>query len=145
MNELIEAMKVALADTYAFGLKCQNYHWNVTGTNFAEYHAFFAMLYEDASDATDVIAEGIRTLNAYAPASFIRFKDLTTIEDETKIPEALAMISRLSSDNEKVLASLTKAYELAESNKKLGISNFLQDRIQAHEKWGWQLRSFIKA
>ena len=29
-----------------------------------------------------VIAEGIRTLDAFAPASFVRFKDLSRIEDE---------------------------------------------------------------
>lgn len=144
-KDLVEALKVSLADTYAFGLKAQNFHWNVTGSNFAQYHAFFGGLYDDAADAVDVIAEGIRTLNAFAPASFVRFKELATIEDETKIPEALSMISKLADDNQKVLVSLNKAYELAEKNKNYGISNFLQDRITTHEKWAWQLRSFIKA
>lgn len=145
MTELVEALKVALADTYAFGLKAQNYHWNVTGPNFAQYHGFFGDLYGEVSPAADLIAEGIRTLNAYSPASFVRFKEISTIEDETKIPESMKMFSNLSSDNDKVLNSLHKAYEAAESAKKYGISNFLQDRITAHEKHGWMLRSFIKA
>ena len=144
-KELIEALKVVLADTYAFGLKAQNYHWNVTGPNFAQYHEFFGDVYSDASGAVDIIAEGIRTLDAYAPGSFIRFKDLTTIDDETNIPESLSMISKLTNDNRKVLASLYEAYNLAESSKKHGISNFIQDRITAHDKWAWMLKSFIKA
>ena len=144
MNDLIESLKIALADSYAFSLKCQNYHWNVTGSSFAEYHEFFGELYSEVQNGVDGIAEGIRTLGAFAPGSFIRFKDLATIKDETTIPESLVMIVRLSEDNTKVLNSLTKAYELAEKNKKYGISNYIQDRITAHEKHGWMLRSFTK-
>lgn len=144
MTELVQALKVALADTYAFGLKAQNYHWNVTGPNFAQYHEFFGELYGEVNPSVDLIAEGIRTLSAYAPASFSRFKELTTIEDETKIPESSEMFRRLLSDNEKVLSSLHKAYMMAEKDMKHGISNFIQDRITAHEKHAWMLRSFTK-
>ena len=65
MEELIEKMKVALASTYAFGLKAQNFHWNVEGANFLQYHEFFEKLYNDASGAVDNFAEEIRALNAY--------------------------------------------------------------------------------
>lgn len=144
-KELINAMKVALADTFAFYLKAHNFHWNVTGPNFAQYHEFLGDLWQEVFTGVDLIAEGIRTLDAFSPGSFSRFKELSTIEDETKVPDALAMLSKLSDDNEKVLQSLNKAYEVAESAKKYGISNFLQDRITAHEKHGWMLRSFKKA
>ena len=55
------------------------------------------------------------------------------------------MITKLANDNERVLASLNRAYALAERDRKFGISNFIQDRITAHEKHGWMLRSFLKA
>jgi starvation-inducible DNA-binding protein len=144
-KDLIEALKIALADTFAFYLKAHNFHWNVTGPNFSEYHKFLGDLWEETFDAVDLIAEGIRTLDAFAPGSFTRFKELSTIEDELKIPSAIDMIKKLEEDNKKVLASLLKAYDLAEKDKKHGISNFLQDRITAHEKHGWMLRSFTKA
>jgi len=67
------------------------------------------------------------------------------IEDELAIPDGLVMISRLMNDNQRVLYSLTQAYETAEAQKKYGVSNILQDRITAHEKHGWMLRSFVKA
>jgi starvation-inducible DNA-binding protein len=144
-KELIEKMKVALADTYAFALKSQNYHWNVEGPDFSQYHAFFGGLYEEVVDGVDIIAEGIRQLDAYAPASFTRFKELADIEDELIIRQPLDMFKQLSADNIKVLESLTAAYNQAEKDKKFGISNFLQDRITAHEKHGWMIRSHIKA
>ena len=144
-KELVDSLKIALADTFAFYLKAHNFHWNVTGPNFAQYHEFLGNLWEEVFSGVDLIAEGIRTVDAFAPGSFARFKELSTIEDELKIPSALDMFKKLSDDNDKVLASLNKAYETAESAKKYGISNFLQDRITAHEKHGWMIRSFIKA
>jgi len=143
--EPYDAIKVALADTYVLSVKVQGYHWNVTGPHFSEYHKFFGELYGELSDAIDVIAESIRTLDAFAPSSMKRFLELTTIEEATNIPDGLVMISKLAADNERVIASLTEAYELCEKHKHYGISNMLQDRITAHQKHGWMLRSFIKA
>lgn len=141
---LVDSGKVALADTFAFYLKAHNYHWNIEGPNFNDYHAFLNGLYNDAWTATDLIAEHLRTLDTYVPGSFERFKELATIEDETKVPNAKTMLTRLESDNKKVIASLTNAYNDAEAEKKLGFANFLQDRIDIHEKNGWMLRAMTK-
>ncbi len=144
MDDLVDNLKIVLSDTFAFYLKAHNFHWNIEGKDFYQYHAFLDGLYNELWSATDAIAEHIRALDAYAPGSFTRFKELSTIEDELNIPPAMTMISKLTSDNNKVIASLTKAYEYADKSNKLGVSNFLQDRIDIHEKHGWQLRSFTK-
>jgi starvation-inducible DNA-binding protein len=145
MDELEQALKKAQADSYAFYLKAHYFHWNIEGVNFPQYHSFLKSLYEEVFAAVDTIAEGIRTLDIYVPGSFTRFKELSSIQDETTIPSAISMITKLKDDNEKVLITLTKAYELAEEAKKYGISNLIQDRIETHEKHGWMLRSIIKA
>jgi DNA-binding ferritin-like protein len=54
------------------------------------------------------------------------------------------MMAKLESDNMKVIASLTTAYEAANAANQIGLSNFLQDRVDIHTKHGWQLRSFNK-
>lgn len=145
MDELVEQMKVCLASTFAFYLKAHNFHWNVEGVNFPQYHSFLEGLYTETWGAVDAIAEHLRTLNAYAPGSFIRFKDLSVIEDETNIPPATSMIAKLESDNKKLIETLTKTFELAEKNKKYGVADFINERIDIHEKHGWMLRSIIKA
>jgi starvation-inducible DNA-binding protein len=143
--EPYDALKVALADTYVFSVKVQGYHWNVTGPHFSEYHKFFGELYSEVNDAVDVIAESIRTFDAFSPGSMKRFLELTTIEEANNIPDSLVMISKLAADNERVIASITAAYELCEKHKHYAVSNMLQDRLTAHQKHGWMLRSFIKA
>lgn len=144
MMELVEALKKAQATTFALYLKAHNFHWNVEGPDFAQYHSFLGDFYGEVFGAVDTIAELIRTLDAYAPGSFSRFQQLSTIEDELTVPKGIVMIARLYSDNQRVLATLTDAYRMAESAGKLGVSNAIQDRITIHEKHGWMLRSFTK-
>ena len=145
MDELIEQMKVSLASTFAFYLKAHNFHWNVEGVNFPQFHSFFEGIYTDAWGAVDGIAEHLRTLDSYAPGSLGRYSELSLIKDEINIPSAIAMMTKLTTDNGTMIEQLTKTQALAEENNKMGLANYLQDRIDAHEKNGWMLRSIIKA
>lgn len=145
MEELVEKMKVVLADSYAFVIKASNYHWNVEGPNFPQYHELFGNLYEEVDGSIDSTAEHIRALDAYAPGSFSRFKELATIEDELNVPEAREMIVRLLGDNTKIINTLTEAFKAAEAANEVGLSNYLQDRIDIHKKHGWMLRATSKA
>ena len=144
MDTLIEIMRKVLADTFAMYLKAHNYHWNVEGSNFPQYHDFFGNLYEELHGAVDPIAEEIRALNAYAPGSFSRYLELTEIEDELSIPNGVEMARRLVMDNEKVLATLDIAFKLADELDQQGLADFIAGRIDAHKKHGWMLRSITK-
>lgn len=141
---LTELLKKALADVFAFYLKTQYYHWNVEGEDFYQYHELFGDIYEEVQGSVDMLAEQIRTLNEYAPGSLTRFKELSTINEDTIIPDNKTMARYLLVENEKVLAILTAAYQAAEEQEELGVSNFLQDRIQAHKKHAWFLRATTK-
>ena len=144
MDELEEKLKVVLADTFTMYLKPHMFHWNVTGPNFSELHAFFGGIYAELWAAVDLIAEQIRTLDAYAPGSYTRFSQLATVQDETSIPAAMSMVSKLKDDNDKVMESLKAAYLEAEKQKVYGLANFLQDRIDIHAKHGWMLKATMK-
>lgn len=141
MDTLVELMKKVLADTFALYLKLHLYHWNVEGSDFVQYHEFFGDLYEEVHGAVDPIAEQIRALDSYTPGSFTRFKELTDIEDELNVPKVHEMVARLQVDNQKVLATLNMAFKLANEFDKQGLMNFLADRIDTHNKYGWMLRS----
>jgi len=145
MDNLVLQMKVVLGSSFAFYLKTHNFHWNVEGPNFPQYHDFLNNLYNEVWNAVDAIAEHIRALDSYAPGSLGRFSELSVIDDQVNIPNAKAMFAELESDNQKVIAELTKAYRLAESANKVGLSNFMQDRIDIHSKHGWQLRATGKS
>ena len=144
MDELVQAMKKSLADTFAFYLKAQGFHWNVEGPNFPQYHALFDTIYNEVYGSIDQFAEEIRALDAYAPASFARFSELTSLQDEIQILNAQGMLAKLLADNDVVLSSLEQAYELAEVAHNHGLSNFLAERQDAHKKHAWQLKATLK-
>lgn len=143
-TELIEKLKVILASSFSLYLKAHNYHWNVTGSNFSEYHAFFAGYYESVHDSVDVYAELIRTLGSFAPGSLKRFSELTIISDEIAIPSPKFMFVRLASDNGLVLDELRSAHAMADSMNEIGVSATLETQIQFHEKMQWQLTAFAE-
>lgn len=144
MEELVHSMKVVQASTFAFYLKTHNFHWNVEGPDFPQYHKFFEELYTELWLAVDPIAEHIRALGAFAPGSLARFAELSVIEDELKVPAGIAMIAKLHDDNEQVIGTLFKAYEYANAMQEIGLSNFIQDRVDVHKKHAWMLRSILR-
>ena len=144
MEELIQQMKVYLADNVAFGMKAQQFHWNVEGDDFPSYHTFLGNLYEEVDGVIDQIGEYIRTLDAYAPLSPRRMLELTNIQDTDVAPEAMVMMRNLFNDNNIVMSSIMEAFRLAERYNEVGLANFLQDRIAAHKKHQWLLRSILK-
>lgn len=145
MNDiLVEKLKIVLADTFVMYLKTQFYHWNVEGSNFIQYHDFFKDIYEELQSATDLIAENIRKLGAYAPGSLERYMQLKTVNEELNVPPSYIMISRLLETNDGVMKSLMNAYEIAEETKCIGLSNFLQDRYDIHSKYKWMMNSLLK-
>jgi starvation-inducible DNA-binding protein len=141
---LTDKLKKVHADAFTFYLKAHFYHWNVEGPNFPQYHDFLQNLYQEVFASVDTLAELIKTLDSYAPGTLTRLKELTTIEETDDVPDAKTMMSRLLQENNILRASLLTAYRTAESTGEVGISNFLQDRIQAHEKHAWMLRSILK-
>ena len=141
---LSDNLKVLLASTNSLSIKAQNFHWNVEGPNFPQYHEFFANFYEEVYGSVDKVAEYIRTLDSYAPGSLTRYAELTIIEDQTKIPRPNLMFAELLSDNGKMIDLLNGCFVSAEEENKQGIANFIAERLDAHEKHGWMLRSILK-
>jgi starvation-inducible DNA-binding protein len=144
VEDLIQSLKVTLANTFAFYLKAHYYHWNVEGVDFHQYHTLLNQIYEEVYDSVDPMAEFIRILNAYAPGSLSRFTELSEIPGDDSVPAAPQMFANLLMDTETILASIEKSRKLAEDNGEFGLANFLQDRDAAHKKHRWMMRSLLK-
>lgn len=142
---LSDALKSLLATSYAFAIKSQNFHWNVEGPDFPQYHEFFGKIYEEVNDnAIDQTAEYIRVLGSYTPGSIARFAELNQLQDQVKIPRAELMVAELEQDNAKLLEMWKQTFPLAEQENEQGIADFIAQRIDAHGKHGWMLRSILK-
>ena len=144
MEQLIQQMRVILGTNFGLYAKSHSFHWNVEGPNFNDYHAFLGAFYAGVFANTDLIAEKIRMLGAYAPTSLGRLVELSDIEDETIIPGPIAMFATLQRDNERFIFHLRAGIQAADDANEPAISNFLQDLLDQHQKHAWMLRSIIK-
>jgi len=142
---LVEKLKVILATAHAFALKAQNYHWNVTGPHFLEYHEFFGEIYKQVSEDTDAYAEFIRQLGMFAPGSLSRFSELNRIKDEQTIPASNVMFGRIAADNNTMLMLLKALHGSATEAKNFALTSFVEERLQYHEKLAWFLTALLAA
>jgi len=144
MEQLIQLAKIAFASEFSFYLKAHQFHWNVEGEDFLQYHDLFGKIYEEVYGSIDTFAEQIRAMGSYMPGSYTRFSMLSKIEDEEQILPKDQMLSELLQDNEKMLVIFKKLFDASESQHEHGFSDFVAARMDAHRKHGWMLRASMK-
>ena len=143
MDKLHNALKIAFASEYSFYLKAQNFHWNVTGPMFPQLHDLFGKVYEEVGGIIDDFAENIRKCGTFVPASLSRFNMLTQVSDETEIIPAGTMLEELLQDSDKMVKLLKLTFDMATAAGEDGLANFLAERMDAHRKHSWMLRSTL--
>ena len=142
MDELVTAMKIVLANTYAMYFKAHGFHWNVEGKEFPQLHEFFSGIYEEVFAAADTIAEEIRALDAFAPYGMATLAEIATVKDSAIYGNSVpSMLSDLISANNAVIEALNSAHKLADSQGNRGLVNLLEERLDVHAKHGWMLRA----
>lgn len=144
LDKLIAAMKIVLGTTFTLYVKAHAAHWNTEGITFVSMHRLFGDIYTEIWHAIDDIAEQIRQLDAYAPASLERFMELSRIKGTNEVLPTNEMLAMLMKDTETVIAVLTETLHLAENEDRQGLVNFLAGRIEAHAKHRWMLRASAK-
>lgn len=141
---IAEGLSKLLADTYTLYLKTHNFHWNVTGPMFNTLHLMFEQQYTELALAVDLVAERIRALGVPAPGSYAAFGKLTSIKEETGVPNAEGMIAQLVAGQEAVVRTARKIFPLAENAGDEPTADLLTQRMQIHEKNAWMLRSLLE-
>jgi starvation-inducible DNA-binding protein len=130
-----------LADTYTLYLKTHNFHWNVTGPQFASLHALFEEQYTELAQAVDDIAERIRALGHPAPGSFSAFARLATVKEAEGVPGAMDMVRELAAGNETVARTAREVLAITSDMGDDVSAGLLGDRMAVHDKAAWMLRS----
>ena len=142
---LVDNMKTLLGSSVSLYIKAANFHWNVEGPDFPQYHEFFGEYYADIYGTIDTIAEYIRALDSYTPASLKRFQELSLIQDQTMQQPPTGMFQELFNDNATMLSFLNSTFDVATGERQQGIANFIAERIDAHQKHQWMIRIILKS
>ena len=142
-ERIAQGLSALLADSYTLYLKTHNYHWNVTGPMFNTLHTMFEQQYTELARAVDEIAERIRALGFPAPGSYRVFSELTSIEEESGMPDAGEMIRQLLVGQETVARTARSIAPVVEAAQDEPTADLLTQRMQVHEKNAWMLRSLL--
>ncbi len=143
-KKIADGLSKLLADTYTLYLKTQNFHWNVTGPMFQTLHTMFEGQYINLAEAVDLIAERIRALGLFAPATYSEFTKLTSIKEQIAPLPAEQMIESLILGQESVDKTARALLSLLEQANDQVTIDLLTQRMQYHEKTAWMLRSLLQ-
>lgn len=135
-----------LADEYVLYTKTRNAHWNVEGADFYDKHKFFESQFEQLDENIDNVAERIRSLGHYAPATLKSFLSLTHLTEESRGEnDSKGFINELLKDHESIVIHLRENINrFANEFNDLGTSDFITGLMEEHEKMAWFLRSHLK-
>ena len=135
-----------LADEYLLYTKTRNAHWNVEGTDFHSMHVFFEQQYEQLDEIMDSVAERIRQLGHYAPATLKSFLNLTHLTEQLgERNDSIGFIKELLIDHENIIIFLRENINrLASEYGDAGTSDYITGLMEDHEKMAWFLRAHIK-
>lgn len=145
MEELRASFEVLLANVYVLYYRMHSTHWNVVGSNFPQYHSFLGDLYDEVFDSVDDIAEELRKLDGFPPMDFVELLKSSTIPAGNAIvhSDVMEMMTDIEDANTKTVEELRTMIKLAEENDEPSTGNFLQDRLSAHLKIAWKLKSTL--
>jgi starvation-inducible DNA-binding protein len=141
-----EQLGKLLADEFVLYTKTLNAHWNLEGPDFHSVHVYFEDLYGQSQEITDSVAERIRQLGHYAPASLKDFLNLTHLTEQMKGDnKSQDLIRNLLGDHESIIEFIrSNIKEFDEAHKDAGTSDFITSLMEKHEKTAWMLRAHLK-
>ncbi len=134
-----------LSDEFLLYLKTRNAHWNIEGIDFFNKHKFFEAQYQQLDEMMDDVAERIRKIGHYAPATLKDYLQLTHLsEDSRAANDSAGFIKELLRDHESIIIHLRENINpIANELKDAGTSDFLTGLMETHEQMAWMLRAHL--
>lgn len=142
-SAVIDALRQAVADSYALIGQTHICHWNVRGPGFFALHTAFEEQYTELFTAVDEIAERIRALGALAPGGLGNLAAMAGISEIAEDASAEEMVQHLADVNQKLVDTLGKARDAAADADDSQSEDLMIARIQVHEKTIWMLKSYL--
>lgn len=136
----IASLYSVLGQTFRLYVQTHGYHWNVEGPAFRQLHVVFEQQYQNLWGALDVIAERIRTQDAYAPGTVASLMDLAGPEAEPA-QSAEEMVRKLVTAHTDIGETLRQAIQTAGDAGDEVSAGLLTDRLEWHEKELWMMKA----
>ncbi|MXV50609.1 DNA starvation/stationary phase protection protein [Pedobacter sp. HMF7647] len=146
LSQSAHSLNSILADEFIIYTKTRSAHWNVEGADFHSKHLFFESQYEQLDEIMDEVAERIRVLGHYAPATLKSFLELTHLNEHLHEGNSSTIfIKELLNDHESLIIRLRELINpLNTKMHDAGTSDFITGLAETHEKMAWMLRAHLR-
>jgi len=144
MEKLFKLLSDAQSSLFVLFHKTWAFHWNVVGSDFTQLHQLFGGQYETMFEEIDRFSEHMRYLNVKPLSSLSRMLEVTQIKEAAGSTTANNMLSELLENNEKFCEMMKEISEEAEEQKSYATANLVQDLMESHGKFIWQLRAHLQ-
>ncbi len=139
----IDLLQKLMANHAVILFQTLNYHWNLVGPEFHDYHLLFDKQYRQLFEDLDLLAERIRAVDGLALGSMDAvLKHATLSEDKGKTPNPKQMVAKLLQQYEYYVEQIRAGIAILEKDSSdFGTRKMLEDVIEKYEKTVWMLRS----
>lgn len=146
LQKVAAELSKLLADEFVLYTKTRNAHWNVEGPDFHSMHIFFEQQYNALDETMDSVAERIRQLGHFAPATLKSFLSLTHLTEVSREKnDSQGFLKELVVDHENIIIFIRENINrFASEYGDLGTSDFITGLMEEHEKMAWMLRAHLK-
>ena len=124
-----------LADEFLLYTKTLGAHWNLEGHDFHTKHLFFEEHYNSIRKTIDSVAERIRKIGLYAPATLGKFLELTHLSEKVATGNSIqSYIQMILEDHDTIIQFIrVNISKVEEEYEDAGTADFLTGLMQEHE------------
>ena len=137
-------LQQVFADNFVAYYRSHTAHANIQGRNFYSDHKLLGKIYEDLNAQIDTIAELLRTLGEFMPASLDEVLGLTQISMMPCEGDADTLLMDVRADLEQLKACHEELIKVADEDGLLEISNYAQDRVLTLAKFIWMIEATLE-
>ena len=144
MNKLIDLLNREVANFALLYTKLHQFHWNVKGVRFYQFHALFEKLYDEMTENMDVVAERILMLEGQPLSTLSDFLKFTTLKEGLGSETDMQMINQIIYDFTTIDEELKEAIKVAQNLVDEVTVDILIGIDSALQKHLWMLKSLEK-
>jgi starvation-inducible DNA-binding protein len=142
-ESIINILNKLLANYSVHYQKLRNFHWNVKGADFFDLHEQFELLYREAHENIDEIAERIRVFGKTPLSTFKDYLAISRIKETgTNLPSN-EMAQEVLNDFKILLELMFAVVDVTTEQNDSGTEEMVKVFIHNIEKHHWMLSSFL--
>lgn len=139
----VEQLTEVFNDNFMAYFRSHVAHVNIMGRNFQSDHALLAGIYEELQEQIDVIAELLRSLDAFMPNDLADIMTGASVNTYAIAGTADELLVEVRADLEQLKSCYSELLEIAEEEELDEIANYAQDRMLSLAKHIWMLNATL--